>query len=244
MSRTVRTRAACRSCRRVAVLCGTVLVVAACRGDDDSASTIPATVSPAAVDTPTDATTTSTSPASSTTTTTTLDASGATTTGVAVPTVSTVDLSHQFDFEAPPTDAPDHILLEIYLNFMAAQDDALLNPSDADRRGQLATLTTAEEFAVLETVLDDLLAKGASYRIVEPATYHPFVEYGDAYRDGLRTVADCFTMASARVDSAGNPFPGETLERRSSGYVVEFEVRDGQWLASASYYDPSVCLMG
>ena len=249
MSGTVRSRAACRSCRRVvvAVLCGTVLVVAACRGDDDSTSTIPATVSPAAVDTPTDATTTSTSPASSTTTTTTLDASGSTTTGVPVPTVSTVstvDLSHQFDFEAPPTDAPDRILLEIYLNFMAAQDDALLNPSDADRRGQLATLTTAEEFAVLETVLDDLLAKGASYRIVEPATYHPFVEYGDTYRDGLRTVADCFTMASARVDRAGNPLPGETLERQSSGYVVEFEVRDGQWLASASYYDPSVCLMG
>ncbi len=161
-----------------------------------------------------------------------------------MPTVSTLDVTHQFDFEAPATDAPDRIMLEIYLNFMAAQDQALLNPSDADRRAELAVLTTDEEFAALEAALDDLLAKGASYRIVEPATYHPFVEYGDAYRDGFRTVADCFTMASARVDSAGNPFPGETLERQSSGYVVEFEVHDGQWLASASYYDPSICLLG
>ncbi len=81
-----------------------------------------------------------------------------------------------------------------------------------DRRAELAAITTSEEFAALEQVaLDDLLAKGGSYRIIEPATYHPFVEYGDAYRDGFRTVADCFTMASARVDSAGNPFPGETL---------------------------------
>ena len=179
-----------------------------------------------------------------TTTTTTVVVSEPTTTGLSVPTVSTVDVSHRFDFVAPATDAPDRIMLEIYLNFMTAQDDALLNPSDRDRRAQLAALTTDVQYAALETVLDDLLAKGASYRIVEPATYHPFVEYGDAYRDGFRTVADCFTMASARVDSAGNPFPGETLERQSSGYVVKFEVHDGQWLSSASYYDPSICLVG
>ena len=135
-------------------------------------------------------------------------------------------------------------MLEIYLNFMAAQDEALLNPSDPTRRKHLASLTTTEEYAFLEAALDDLVTRGASYRIVEPATYHPFVEYGDAYGDGFRTVADCFTMASARVDSAGNAYPGETLERQSSGYVVEFVVQDGQWMASASYYDPSICLLG
>ena len=97
---------------------------------------------------------------------------------------------------------------------------------------------------MLETVLDDLLARGASYRIVEPATYHPFVEYGDAYRDGLRTVADCFTMASARVDARATRFQARRSSVQSSGFVVEFEVHDGQWLASASYHDPSVCLLG
>ena len=160
------------------------------------------------------------------------------------PTVSTVDLTHRFDFEPPMTDSRDELMLGIYLNFMAIQDAALLNPSDADRRAQLAAITTPEQFAALEVALDDLLASGGSYRIIEPATYHPFVEYGDAYRDGFRTVADCFTMASARVDNAGNPFPGETLARQSSGYVVEFQVHEGQWLASASYYDPSICRLG
>ena len=159
-------------------------------------------------------------------------------------TVSTVELDDLLDFEPPVTDDRDVLMLGIYLNFMSAQDEALLNPSDPDRRAQLAAITTSEEYAALEVALDDLLARGGSYRIIEPATYHPFVEYGDAYRDGFRTVADCFTMASARVDSAGNPFPGETLERQSSGYVVVFEVHDGQWLASASYYDPSICLVG
>ena len=158
--------------------------------------------------------------------------------------MTTVELDDLLDFEPPVTDDRDVLMLGIYLNFMSAQDEALLNPSDPGRRAQLAAITTSEEYAALEVALDDLLARGGSYRIIEPATYHPFVEYGDAYRDGFRTVADCFTMASARVDSAGNPFPGETLARQSSGYVVEFVVRDGQWLASASYDDPAICLLG
>ncbi len=245
--------AARRSFRRAAALSATLLVVAACSGDHDSASTTAPTVSPAAVETTSSTlglATTSTSTVSSTAATTSTSTATSTTTGSAVPTtgdastVSTVELDNLLDFEPPVTDDRDVLMLGIYLNFMSAQDEALLNPSDPDRRAQLAAITTSEEFAALEVALDDLLARGGSYRIIEPATYHPFVEYGDAYRDGFRTVADCFTMASARVDSAGNPFPGETLARQSSGYVVEFVVRDGQWLASASYYDPAICLLG
>ena len=56
--------------------------------------------------------------------------------------------------------------------------------------------------------MDDLLARGGSYRIIEPATYHPFVEYGDAYRDGFRTVADCFTDGVGPGGQRGEPVPG------------------------------------
>ena len=59
-----------------------------------------------------------------------------------------------------------------------------------------------------------------------------------------RTVPLGAARRSFRADSAGNPFPGETLARQSSGYVVEFVVRDGQWLVSASYYDPAICSLG
>ena len=135
-------------------------------------------------------------------------------------------------------------MLDIYRNFMAVEAQAEQNPSDQNLASQLAAITTSRENAALRQAFDDFVAKGRSYRVVEPAQYHPFVEYGDVYRDGFRRVDDCFIEASAHVDSAGNALPGETLERQSYGFVVEFELHDGKWLASASYYDAGNCLVG
>ena len=75
-------------------------------------------------------------------------------------------------------------------------------------------------------------------------TYHPFVLYGDSYRNDFRAVGDCFVEAAAYVDSAGNPLPGETLARASKGFVAEFELHNGKWLASSSRHDATNCMVG
>ncbi len=134
-------------------------------------------------------------------------------------------------------------MLDVYRNFMALQERIGLNLTDQGLRGQLAAITTSVENAALQKAFDDLVAAGATYQVVEPVTYHPYVLYGDGYRDGFRMVADCFVEAAAYVDSAGNPLPGQTLARASKGFVVQFELHDGKWLASASQYDPANCMV-
>jgi hypothetical protein len=212
------------------------MVVAACSKHPDATTvTVPPAAVPTAVATSGGATTTTTTIATTT--------AVATTTTSTTTTASSLDPSHRFEFRAPPTDQKDVGLLDVYRNFMAIQEQIGLHLSDPGLRAQLAAVTTSQENAVLQKAFDELVAKGASYRVVEPVTYHPFVLYGDGYRDGLRTVGDCFIEAAAYVDSAGNPLPGETLARLSKGFVAEFELHGGQWLASASQYDASNCLV-
>ena len=92
------------------------------------------------------------------------------------------------------------------------------NLADPGPRAQLAAITTSGLNATLQKAFDDLVAQGATYQVVEPATYHPFVLYGEGYRDGFRTVGDCFVEAAAYLDSAGTPLAGETLSRASKGF--------------------------
>lgn len=200
-------RATRRAFRRVAAVAVTLLVAAACSSGDDSAPhTIPQTVSPSTVET----TTSASAPTNHIGFARDVDHHdhhdhqdhdydfdvarvgdnhGPVGACVDASTPSTLDLSHRFDFEAPATDPQDLPWLDIYRNFMAVQEQALLQPSDPDRRAALAAITTSRDFAASQQILDDLVATGRSYQVLEPATYHPFVEYGDAYRDDFRTVA-------------------------------------------------------
>jgi hypothetical protein len=245
VSRTLLSRASCRAILRVAVLAATLVVVGACGGDDKTTPTVPATVAvTTTVSTSTSApttgggATTSTTPTSAVTT-----VAGSASTTVDPSTVTTIDPSQNFDFKAPTTDQKDVGMLDVYRNFMEVQEQIGHNLSDRGLRAQLAAITTSDANAALQKAFDGLVAQGASYQVVEPATYHPFVLYGEGYRDGFRTVGDCFVEAAAYVDSAGTPLPGETLSRVSKGFVVEFELHGGKWLASSSRYDPAECLV-
>jgi hypothetical protein len=219
----------------------TLLAWAACSSDNDATTaTVPPTSS---------STTVATSDTTTTVAPTTSVAPPAATTAAPVTTtvnpgpVTTANPSQNFDFQAPPTEQKDVAILDVYRNFMAVQEQVGLNLSDPALRAQLAAITTSSENAALQKAFDDLVAQGATYKIVQPTTYHPFVLYGDGYRDGLRTVGDCFVEAAAYVDPAGNPLKGETLDRASKGFVAQFELHDGKWLASTSRYDSANCLV-
>ncbi len=247
LSLTLPTRA---TCRRVVGLAVTLVVVAACGGSHESAPILP-TASTTSVDTTSSASglaPTSTSPE---TPTTTIPGSSVSSRADAPPTsadpstvMTALDTSHRFDFKPPVTNSDDLPMLDVYRNFMAVEEQAELNPSDSGLQAQLAAITTSREYTALQTAFGDFVAKGQSYRVVAPAAYHPFVEYGDVYRDDFRRISDCFIAASAHADGSGTAVAGETLERQTYGFVVDFELHDGKWLASASYYDPGVCLAG
>jgi hypothetical protein len=224
----------------------TLVVAAACGGDDKTTPTVPPTVSvTTGASTSTGAGTTATTSGAATTTSTSsaTTIAGTPSTSGDPSSVTTIDPSQNLDFQAPPTDQKDLGMLDVYRNFMDVQEQIGHNLSDPGLRAQLAAITTAEENAALQKAFDGLVAQGATYQVVQPVTYHPFVLYGDGYRDGFRTVGDCFVEAAAYVDSAGNPLPGETLSRASKGFVAEFELHDGKWLASSSRYDPTNCLV-
>lgn len=221
-----------------------MLLVAACSSDNDGTTpTVPPTATSTPVSTSAVATTNTTGTATTSVTPTSTTIAGSVPTTADPSTVTTVNPSQHFDFKAPPTDQKDLGMLDVYRNFMKVQEQIGSNLGDPGLRAQLTAITTSGLNATLQKAFDDLVAQGASYQVVEPATYHPFVLYGDGYRDGLRTVGDCFVEAAAYVDSSGTPLAGETLSRASKGFVVEFELHDGNWLASSSRYDPSNCLV-